>query len=151
MKKILVLTIAILMIFMIAACGGGGGATPDEPATNPPTAPPPTEPEGDFFPGISDDDLPEIMKRKAGRVESATFVPSSDPDFTSEIFITLADCPMHFYSILSDHYNVGALSSELPLEEDQMRYYTFDWGVIELSNKELLINQGEIKVHAKIY
>ena len=156
MKKLIALTIAVIMVFALAACGGGGETdAPETPAPDPAPSPNPTpapqEPDGDFFPGLSNDEIPEILMRKAGQVESAVKEPSGDPDYTSEITIVLAGCPMHFYSILSDHYNGGAISSELPLEEDQMRFYTFDWGIIELSNKELLINDGKIKIVAKVY
>jgi len=154
MKKFFALILAVVMILALAACGGGSGGTQTQSTPRPDTptpAPTPVEIEGEFFPGISDDDIPEDLLRKAGSVKSAEFKPSDDPDFTSEVFIVLADAPMHFYSILSDHYNVRAISSELPLEEDQERFYFFEWGEVTLSNKELLINEGEIHIHAKIF
>jgi len=156
MKKLLALLIAMIMIFTLVACGGGGGgdtsagsATPAPERTPAPTPPP--EIEGEFFPGIKDEELPEILLRKAGRVESAEKVASNEAGFNYEVFIVLADAPMNFYSILSNHYEVGAISADLPLEEDQVRTYTFDWGVIELSPKELLIEKGELHIHAMMH
>ena len=152
MKKLFTLTLVAAMIFALAACSGGGAADPTpEPTPTPTPVPTPVEIEGEFFPGIKDEDIPEVLLRKAGRVESAILIVSEEPDFTSEVFIVLADAPMHFYSILSNHYEVAAISSDLPLEEDQVRTYVFDWGLIELSAKELLIESGEIHIHAMLH
>jgi len=152
MKKVFAVTLAIIMIFALAACGGGSAPAATPAPTPEPTPAPaaPQEIEGEFFPGLKDEDIPEDLLRKAGRVVSAEKVASNEAGFNYEVFIVLADAPMHFYSILSDHYNVRANSSELPLEEDQERNYHFDWGDIILSNKELLINEGEIHIHAFI-
>jgi len=152
MKKLIALMLAIVLIFALAACGGGTPAPTPAPTPEPTPAPTPVpEIEGEFFPGIKDEDIPDILLRKAGKVASAERVASNEAGFNYEVFIVLADAPMNFYSILSNHYEVGAESSDLPLEEDQIRTYTFDWGVIELSPKELLINEGEIRIHAMIH
>ena len=156
MKRIIALTLAVILVFALAACGGGSsgsGGNNSQPELTPTVTAPPAQEEvdGEFFPGIKDEDIPEDLMRKAGRVAKAEKTPSDDPDFSYEVFIVLEDAPMHFYSILSDHYNVRANSSELPLEEDQERYYHFDWGDIILSNKELLINEGEIRIQAFIH
>ena len=154
MKKLLTMIIVVIMIFTLTACGGGGGGTTEPAAPTPEPTPAPTPPpeiEGEFFPGIKDEDIPEILKRKAGRVASAERVASNEAGYNYEVFIVLADAPMNFYSILSNHYEVGAISADLPLEEDQVRTYTFDWGVIELSPKELLIDEGEIHIHALLH
>ncbi|MCL2821418.1 MAG: hypothetical protein FWD38_11455 [Oscillospiraceae bacterium] len=159
MKKLFALILAIIMVFALAACGGGGssgsgsGNTPSggQGQANVNTPPPVQEAiEGEFFPGIKDEDIPEDLMRKAGTVVSAQKIPSNNADFSYEVEIVLEGAPMHFYSILSDHYNVRAESSELPLEEDQERYYFFDWGEIILSNKELLIDEGRIIIQAFI-
>jgi len=157
MKKIITLTLSILMIFALAACGGGGDTVvPEEPPEEEETAPAPAPPvqeeiEGEFFPGLSDNEIPEVLKRKAGQVESATKEPSDDPAFSYEIVIILAGCPMNFYSILSDHYNQEAITSELPLDESLERFYTFDWGEITLSSKQMLIEEDLIKIIARVF
>jgi len=153
MKKYLALILAMIMIFTLAACGGGGTpATPVEPTPEPTPAPTPVpEIEGEFFPGIKDEDIPEILMRKAGKVTRAEKLASNEAGYNYEVFIVLSEAPMNFYSILSNHYEVGALTADLPLEEDQVRTYTFDWGLIELSAKELLIESGEIHIHAMMH
>jgi len=160
MKKFFALTFAIIMVFTLTACGGGNGnnndgtaatneSTPEPEATPTPEAQ--EEIEGEFFPGISDGDIPDILLRKAGRVESASLVASDDPEFTSEVLIVLSGCPMNFFSILSNHYETGSLTAELPLDESLGRSFTFDWGTLEMSSKDLIMESGEIHVHAFIY
>jgi len=156
MKKLLVLLLVTVMIFALAACGvrGAGNTdpiTPTIPTTAPARTPDPNEIEGEFFPGISDDDIPEILKRKAGTVESAVKVTSDSAEFSYEVFIVLADVPMNFYSILSHHYQSGSTEYDVPLDESLNRTFSFDWGYIEMSNKDLIINEGKIEVHAVMY
>jgi len=153
MKKVLVLMLVTIMIFILAACGGGNTdpITPTIPTTAPQRTPDPNEIEGEFFPGISDEDIPEILMRKAGTVESAVKVASDDPDFSYEVFIVLADVPMNFYSILSHHYQMGSTEYDVPLDESLNRTFSFDWGYIEMSNKDLIINDQKIEIHAAMY
>jgi len=159
MKKLIALTIAVLMIFTLVACGGGGSggttsgpAQEADPTPEPATpTPPPQEIEGEFFPGIKDEDIPEILMRKVGIVEHAEKVESSDPAFSYEIFITLAEVPINFFSILSFHYQDASESYDVPLDESLVRTYSYDWGYIELSPKDLLIEEGRLKIHAVMY
>jgi len=153
MKKFLAMILAVLMIFTLIACGGGSGGstTPDPTPTPTPTPTPEPEEEGDFFPGIANEDIPEILMRKTGTVENAVKVPSENPDYSYEVYITLADVPMNFFSILSNHYQVGANEYDVPLDESLGRSFTFDWGRIEMSNKELLIAEEKIEIHAFMY
>jgi len=160
MKKLFALTFVVIIAFTLTACGGGSssgndGTTVSNEQTPTPEAAPTPEPqeeiEGEFFPGISDDDIPEILLRKAGRVESASLIPSDDPEFTSEVLIVLSECPINFFSILSNHYETGSLTAELPLDESLGRSFTFDWGTLEMSSKDLIMEAGEIHVHAFIY
>ena len=156
MKKLFALILVMIMIFSLAACGGGGngGTTPDatpEPTPTPAATPPPVEIEGEFFPGIKDEDIPEILMRKTGVVESAVKIPSDNPDYSDEVFITLAEVPINFFSILSHHYQDASIEADVPLDESLGRSFTFDWGLIEMSSKDLLINEGKIEIHALIY
>jgi len=159
MKKIFALIFAIIMVFALTACGGGssnggGNTTQDTPTPTPtPTPAAPVEIEGEFFPGISDDDIPAVLMKKAGVVNEATFAPSANPDFTSEVTIILGNCPINFFSILSDHYNKddGLIESDLPLDESLGRTFTYDWGILEMSSKEIIIETGEVHIHAFIY
>ena len=153
MKKVFVLMLVTIMIFILAACGGGNSdpIIPTIPTATPERTPDPNEIEGEFFPGISDEDIPEILMRKAGKVESAERVASDNPDFSYEVFIVLAEVPMNFYSILSLHYQNGSIEYDVPLDESLIRTFSFDWGLIEMSNKDLIINEGKIEVHAVMY
>jgi len=153
MKKIIVLVLVSGLIFLLAACGGGNSdpIIPTIPTVTPERTPDPNEIEGEFFPGISDEDIPDILRRKAGVVESAVKVASDDPDFSYEVFIVLAEVPMNFYSILSHHYQMGSTEYDVPLDESLNRTFSFDWGYIEMSNKDLIINDQKIEIHAVMY
>ena len=156
MKKIAALVLVCLMIFMLAACNGGGGGAPDptptpEATPTPTPTPDPTAAGGEFFPGIPNDDIPDVLMRTAGELESAIKVPSTDPDFSYEVFIVLAEIPINFFSILSHHYESGSIEAEVPLDESLGRSFVFDWGYIEMTSKDLIIEEGKIEVHARMY
>jgi len=153
MKKLFALLLVTVMIFTLAACGSGNTdpVTPTIPTPTPERTPDPNEVEGEFFPGIPDDEIPDILKRKAGTVESAVKVVSDDPDFSYEVFIVLVDAALSFYNILSHHYQSGSLSHVVPLDESLGRSFTFDWGYIEMSSTDLFIDESKIEIHALIY
>ena len=154
MKRVFVLVLVLVMGVTLIACGGGGGSDPvvtPTPTATPVPTPDPTEIEGEFFPGIKDEEIPEILMRKTGVVESAVKVVSDNPDFSYEVFIVLAEIPINFFSILSHHYQSGSISAEVPLDESLGRSFVFDWGYIEMTSKELLIDTGKIEIHAMMY
>jgi len=153
MKKLLALLIGLIMVFSVAACGGGSTdpVVPTIPTTAPERTPDPNEVEGEFFPGIADEDIPDILKRKAGTVERAERITSDDPEFSYEVFIVLTDTALSFYNILSHHYQSGSISHDVPLDESLGRSFTYDWGYIEMSEMDLVINESKIEIHAMMY
>ena len=174
MKKLLTLTFAALFLLTLAACGGGNTTTPDEPPANntPATTPKQNDPvvppdnggssngtssddngnnggnigsDNDFFTGIDNAIVPDILKKIVGNLESADYNSGS-----KTITIVFTDCTKDNHYELRSHYESQNFAFGPVGSANDIFEMITDWGTLELSSETDVTESGVITVIAKL-